>query len=152
MRIEDLMTRNVMTVNLNDRVSTAGRLMWECDCGALPVVDDSGRTIGMITDRDICMSAVLQDRSPSTIPVSEAMSRELHACMARDDLASAEDLMRRHQIRRIPVLDVDGHPVGILSLADVVRAAGDGTSRRSSRVSHDVTTTLANICEPRASM
>ncbi|HXT97659.1 MAG TPA: CBS domain-containing protein [Polyangia bacterium] len=152
MRIEDLMTRNVMTVNLNDRASTAGRLMWECDCGAIPVVDDSGRAIGMITDRDICISAVLQDRSPSTIPVSDAMSRELHACMAEDEVASAEDLMRRHQVRRLPVLDVDGHPVGILSLADVVRAAGDGSPRRSSRVSHDVTITLANICEPRAPM
>jgi CBS domain-containing protein len=152
MRIEDLMTRNVMTVNLNDRASTAGRLMWECDCGAIPVVDDSGRAVGMITDRDICISAVLQDRSPGTIPVSDAMSRELHACMAEDEVASAEDLMRRHQVRRLPVLDVDGHPVGILSLADVVRAAGDGSPRRSSRVSHDVTITLANICEPRAPM
>lgn len=152
MRIEDLMTRNVMTVNLNDRASTAGRLMWEGDCGVVPVVDDSGRAVGMITDRDICMSAVLQDRSPSAIPVSEAMSRELHACMARDEVASAEDLMRRHQVRRLPVLDVDGHPVGILSLADVVRAAEEGTPRRSRRVPHDVTTTLANICEPRASM
>ncbi len=152
MKIEDLMTRNVMTVNLNDRASTAGRLMWECDCGALPVVDDSGRAVGMLTDRDICMCAVLQDRAPSAIAVSEAMSKELYACMAQDDLASAEDLMRRHQVRRIPVLDVDGHPRGIVSLADVVRAAGDGSPRRSGRVSHDVTTTLANICEPRAEM
>jgi CBS domain-containing protein len=152
MKIEDLMTRNVMTVNLNDRASTAGRLMWECDCGAIPVVNEGGRTVGMITDRDICMSTVLQDRSPGAIPVSEAMSKELHAVGPQDDLTSAEDLMRRHQIRRVPVLDVDGRAVGILSLADVVRAAGDGSPRRSGRVSHDVTATLANICEPRASM
>ena len=148
MKLEKVMTKNVVTVNVNDRASTAGRLMWNCDCGSLPVVDDNGLALGMITDRDICMSAVLQDRSPSAILVSNAMSKTLIGCSARDTLEIAEELMCRHQVRRVPILDEDGRPAGIVSLADLV-LAGQGRPRRSSMYSHDLTPTLALICQPR---
>jgi CBS domain-containing protein len=151
MKLAEVMTTNVMTVNLSDPASTAGRLMWNCDCGAIPVVQDDGRAVGMITDRDICMSAVLRDRSPSAIPVFEAMSKPLIACSARDDLETAEQLMCRHRVRRIPIIDDDGRPVGIVSLGDLVRAS-QGNPRRASMYSHDITPTLAIICERRTPM
>ena len=89
MKLEQVMTKTVVTVNANDPTSTAGRLMW--NCGSLPVVGDDGRAVGMITDRDICMSAVLQDRSPSAILVSNATSKTLIGCSARDTLEIAEE-------------------------------------------------------------
>ncbi len=150
MELDKVMTKNVVTVNVNDPASTAGRLMWNCDCGSLPVVGEDGRAVGMITDRDICMSAVLQDRSPSAILVSEAMSKTLIGCSAHDTLEIAEALMCRHQVRRVPILDEEGCPTGIVSLADLVWAR-QGRPFGSSMYSHDLTPTLAIICHPRRS-
>src|SRR5690348_16991337 len=105
MKIRDLMTRRVASVRASDSTAVAARLMWDCDCGAVPVLDDEGRVIAMITDRDICMAALMRDRAPSAIPVSEAMSRDLQTCQPDDDVSAAEQVMREHQIRRIPIVD-----------------------------------------------
>src|SRR5262245_43797649 len=105
MRVSDVMSRNVASVRATDSVAQAARLMWECDCGTVPVLDDGERVIAMITDRDICMAALMQDRRPSDIAVSDAMSRALHVCRAADDISMAEQLMRANQIRRLPVVD-----------------------------------------------
>jgi CBS domain-containing protein len=147
MQIRDLMTKEVASVRISDSAAVAARLMWDCDCGAVPVLNDEGRAIAMITDRDICMAALKRDRAPSAIPVSEAMSRDLRWCGPEDSLADAEQVMRRHQVRRIPIVDRDRRPVGMLSLADIVRA----TDRHKGRAPHDVApeevaVTLADIC------
>jgi CBS domain-containing protein len=150
MIVSDLMTRRVVTVSAGERASVAGRLMWESDCGAVPVVDDHGRGVGMITDRDICMATVLQDRPPSAIAISQVMSRTLHACAPDDSLSAAEELMRAHQIRRLPVLDGERRPIGILSLADVTRATAVDKHRKKEVPPDEITATLAEICTPRA--
>jgi len=147
MMIRDLMTKQVASVRATDSTAVAARLMWDCDCGAIPVLDEEGRAIAMITDRDICMSALMRDRAPSAIPVSDAMSRGLHACAPDDSLAFAEQLMRTHQIRRIPIVDRDGHPLGLLSLADIVRATDRHKGRATREVAPvEVVLTLADIC------
>jgi|SRR6478672_1232929 len=149
MKIRDLMTTQVATVRATDSTAVAARLMWDCDCGAVPVLDDEGRAIAMITDRDICMAALMRDRAPSAIPVSEAMSRTLQACGPDVAVSTAERLMRVHQIRRIPILDKERRPVGMLSLADIVRA----TDRKKGRATKaklvapaEIAGTLAEIC------
>lgn len=149
MRIRDLMTKQVASVRSADSAAVAARLMWDCDCGGVPVIDDEGRAIAMITDRDICMAALMRDRAPSAIPVADAMSRELHFCGQDDDVSTAEQVMRTHQIRRLPILDRDRRPVGVLSLADIVRAT-DRTKGRSTRevAPEEVAVTLADICAP----
>jgi CBS domain-containing protein len=151
MRISDLMTKQVASVRSVDSSAVAARLMWDCDCGAVPVVDDDGRAIAVVTDRDICMAALMRDRAPSAIPVTEAMSRDLQCCGPDDEVATAEEIMRVHQIRRLPIIDRDRRPVGMLSLADIVRAT-DRTKGRSSREvpPEEVAVTLADICAPPA--
>src|SRR6187549_2405940 len=129
MRIRDLMTKQVVSVRSVDSSAVVARAMWDCDCGVVSVVDDDGRAIAMITDRDICMAALMRDRAPSAIPVSEAMSRTLQGCGPDAAVSTAERLMRTHQIRRIPILDKDRRAVGMLSLADIVRA----TDRKKGR-------------------
>jgi CBS domain-containing protein len=149
MRIRDLMTKQVASVRSGDSTAVAARLMWDCDCGVVPVIDDEGHTVAMITDRDICMAALMRDRAPSAIPVADAMSRDLQSCGPDDEVATAEELMRTHQIRRIPIVDRDRRPVGMLSLADIVRATDRKKGRSAREVApEEVAVTLADICAP----
>ena len=151
MRVSDIMTRDVATVRTDEKASAAARLMWDCDCGALPVLDESARAVGVITDRDICMATLFQDRPPSQFPVSLAMSRELHFCLPEHDVTTAEQRMRVQQIRRLPVLDADRRLLGIVSLADIVRATARAGGRNGKLPSDEVTATLLDICAPRSS-
>jgi CBS-domain-containing membrane protein len=121
--VRDVMSREVRWCRAWDTLEHAARLMWEHDCGALPVVDDHGRPIGMITDRDICMAAYTQGRSLSQIQVSVAASRCLHFVRpgAPLDLACAE--MRAQRVRRLAVIDVGGNLIGVVSFSDIARCA-----------------------------
>jgi CBS domain-containing protein len=151
MRVADVMTKEVACCTSTDPASVPARLMWECDCGSVPVVDpQTRRTVGMITDRDICMATWMQDRPPSAVQVWEVMSRGLHACAADDSIAEAERIMRSEQIRRLPVLDSNDRLIGILSLADIVRASERERTRPRREVApEEVTSTLGQICQPR---
>jgi len=148
MRVKEVMTSNASCVRSSESLSAAAKLMWDCDCGAVPVIDEASRVVGMITDRDICMSCWSQDRAPSALQVAQSMSRALYTCTPEDTLASAEKLMRSRQVRRLPVIDEQGRLAGIISLADLVKHA-DGQATREV-AAHELTSTLAGICQPRA--
>ena len=147
MHVEDLMTRPAVTCRPNDTLNTAAQLMWEHDCGAVPVVDAEGRIVGMVTDRDICMAAYTQGSPLHVIAVANAMSKEAVTCHANETVEAAEQLMSERQIRRLPVVDKDNRPIGILSVNDLTRhAAGE---KRKNGLSREVTQTLAAIGQPR---
>ncbi len=152
MKVGEIMTEKVASVRQEDTLSTAARIMWECDCGALPVLDPAGEhAVGMITDRDICMAVWSKNRAPSSIRVAEVTSRELYACKQDDSLTTAEDLMCSKQIRRIPVLDERDKLVGILSLADIAKASQHSNSTGAFArdiAPTEVATTLGSICSP----
>lgn len=149
MKVRDLMTQSVASVSSDDCLSSAARMMWECDCGAIPVVRD-GRVLGMITDRDICMASWIRNQPLSEIGVADSMSRELFSCSPDDNVSVAERLMQSRQIRRLPVIDKEGRLIGILSLADIVRGSERTGGRGVSDVSSsEVASTLATICQPR---
>jgi CBS domain-containing protein len=150
--VSELMTKKVSFVRAHESLSDAAKKMWDCDCGSVPVLDAGGeRVIGMITDRDICMSVFLNDRPPSAMQVSEAMSRGIYSCLADDAIETAEDLMRDKQIRRLPVLDANGALAGILSLADLVkRPRGNGKKKAPQISPEGLMVTLATICQPPA--
>jgi CBS domain-containing protein len=125
MRVEQVMTRNVQTCGPHDRLERAAAIMWDFDCGVLPVVadEDPGHVVGMLTDRDVCMAAYTQGRTLREIPVASAMSQFLCSCRASDAVAVALKIMETNQVRRLPVVDADEHLVGVLSLADLGREA-----------------------------
>jgi CBS domain-containing protein len=152
MTVDSLMTRTVAACREDQPVSVAAKLMWDCDCGSVPVVDGEGRVIGMITDRDICMAAWMQNRPPSNIPVWEAMSREVYTCAPSETVAAAERLMCSRQVRRLPVVDEEHRLVGILSLADLVRQVQRAGGPAAQVVPAEVAATLAEICQPREAM
>jgi len=147
MRVADLMTTEVASCKADEPLRAAAKLMWDCDCGAVPVLDDEGRVIAMITDRDICMAALMRDRAPSAIPVSEAMSHDLQCCGPDDNVSAAEQMMRAHQVRRVPIVDRERRPLGMLSLADIARASDHHPGRGARPVpAEEVAETLAEIC------
>ena len=145
MRVEEVMTKDVKTCRREDTLEAAARLMWDNDCGCAPVVDDERHVVGMITDRDICMAASTRGKRLADVRVDSVMASKVHACSAKDALEAAESLMREHQIRRIPVEDVAGRLVGLVSLNDLARE-----SRRTGAPSAtEIAQTLAAVCRPR---
>jgi CBS domain-containing protein len=152
MRVEELMTKSPRTCRPEDSLSRAAQIMWEADCGAVPVVssDGEGRVVGIVTDRDVCMAGYTRGRTFTEMRVQEAMAKDLRCCAASDTLAEAESAMRSAQVRRLPVVDESGHLVGLLSLADLAReAARERGSKRPAISEQEVGDTLASICEPR---
>jgi CBS domain-containing protein len=146
-RVHDAMTRNVVTCRPDDTLNRAAQLMWEADCGAVPIVDDAGKLLGILTDRDICMAAYTRGLPLSELSVSGAMSTQLHSCRSNDSLRSLMDTMTKHQVRRVPVLDEAGKLLGIVSLADVARLA-QAPSVLSNETRIWVPGVLAGISEP----
>jgi len=142
MRVRELMTSEVRTCRAETSLAEAVREMWEGDCGALPVVNDEGRVIGMITDRDICIALATRGRSADRVAVREVAHGHVHTCLRDDDATVALQTMKAHKIRRLPVVDAEGHVQGILSLNDVVTHAGSASPT-------EVVNTLASICEHR---
>ena len=73
-RVREVMTKDVLTCSVSDRLNRAAQLMWESDCGCIPIVEEHGMLVGMLTDRDICMAAYTSGKPLSEISVTSAMS------------------------------------------------------------------------------
>jgi CBS domain-containing protein len=152
MKIYQIMNRPVETCTEQDSLNAAAQIMWDCDIGCLPVVNPSQQVIGIITDRDICMAAYTQGRKLKDIPVSGAMSKEVFFCGPEDTISRAEEIMRLHQVRRLPVLDTDQKLLGILSLNDLVmEAEREIASKLPDITVKEVADTLAVVYKPRIS-
>jgi CBS domain-containing protein len=107
----------------DDTLEHVAQIMWDHDCGAVPVVDDQGRGIAMITDRDICMAAYTQGKLLRDIRVGAVVSRRFFALHLEDSIGRAEALMKMHRVRRLAVVDHSGCPLGMISLGDIARRA-----------------------------
>jgi len=147
MRVQEMMTQPVVTCHVGDTANAAAQIMWEHDCGVVPVVDDNGRLAGVVTDRDICLAAYFQGVPLSSIRLDTMMSRELCTCRPEDDVTDAEHLMSSRQLRRIVAVDDRQAPVGILSIGDVARRVGSGSAARQ-RDGQDLLSTVAAVSMP----
>jgi CBS domain-containing protein len=151
MRIQQLMSRTVQSCAPEDSLKEAAQLMWDHDCGCLPVVHHNGaaRIAGVITDRDICMCALFRGRPLRELRVADAMSSRVRTCRSTDRLSEAETIMREARIRRLPVVDDDDALVGMLSLADLAQEAlRENVTGRRAITESEVGDTLAAICAP----
>ena len=149
MKVQDLMTREVKSCDLDTNLAAAAALMWAGDCGVLPVLKE-GRVVGMITDRDIALAVGTRRRIAEEIPVREAMSGDIYACLPEDDVHSALKTMRRDRVRRLPVINRHGELVGILALNDIAVHAEKFEGHNPLRLSYDdVVNTLKAVCEHR---
>jgi CBS domain-containing protein len=124
MKVKELMTSDVKYCNLDTNLAAAARIMWEEDCGAIPVTDSRGNVVGLITDRGICIAGATRSRTEGEIPVKEVISKTLFSCAPGDDVRGALETMRIQKVRRLPVVDQGGRLMGIVSLHDIALHAG----------------------------
>ena len=129
MTITELLKGPSITCHVNDTLERAARLMWDRDVGAIIVVREDGKIAGVITDRDICMSTFMQGRPPADVLVHAAMSD--HVVTARIDqrIEDVEAAMSANQLHRIPIVDSESRPVGMISVNDLALEAVRPDSR-----------------------
>jgi CBS domain-containing protein len=120
-RVKDVMTDEVGASRAADSLESAVRIMQDCGCGCVPVVDAANRVVGLVTDRDAVMCALRAKKPLGDLRVSDACTHGVVCCDASDTLEHAEVLMRVNHVRRLPVLGPDRVLVGILSLTDLAR-------------------------------
>jgi len=147
MKVRDIMTRDVATCSPESSLNEAARVMWERDCGFVPVTDFGGHRLrGVLTDRDICMAAYTKNVPLTQLNAGTIMSRHPKTCQADDDVSRATDLMQEHQIRRLPVTNESGDVIGVISLNDLAVAASDNKDKS---LRQDISATLASVCRHR---
>jgi CBS domain-containing protein len=123
MRVRSLMSSDVSCCRRETPLQEVARLMIECDCGEIPVCDESGRVLGVVTDRDIACRTVAKGRNPLELRAGDCMTAP--AVVVSDD-ATLEDacaLLEDNQVRRLPVVDDTDRCIGMISVADVSRFA-----------------------------
>lgn len=147
MKVKEVMTPNAKAIWLTESLADAAKLMWENDCGALPIIKDGRKVIGMITDRDICMATAMRDRNPSSISVEEVMTGQVYAVNSEDNIDQALQAMQEHKIRRLPVISAEGELEGILSMNDVMLNAKLADKGPDSIGYADVVKTYRAICQ-----
>jgi len=151
MKIESIMTKDVSFCRPDSSLNEAAQIMWDRDCGCVPVTDadGSGDLVGILTDRDVCIAGYTQGKSLIDIPVSSAMSSGVSTCKPDDTINDAEKEMRSEQVRRLPVVDEANHLLGIVSLADLtLEAERRRAAKKKGVTSTEIVKTLAAICEP----
>lgn len=151
MRIEQLMSKVTMTCRPRQSLGEVAQLMWERDCGCLPVTADDGsqRLLGMITDRDVCTAIRLHGSAPRELRVEDAMTELVRACNPEDPVSEAVLIMGEVRVRRLPVVDGLERVIGLLALADLAREAARQAAREDPEVSlAEVGGLLATICQP----
>jgi CBS domain-containing protein len=138
MKISEIMTTNPELIDPSASIRDAAKRMKDDDIGALPV-GENDRLIGMVTDRDIAVRGVAEDRAPETTTVRDVMSEKIFYCFEDDDIEDAARCMAENQIRRVPILNREKRLTGIVSLADIAQTGADcektaleGVSKQSS--------------------
>jgi CBS domain-containing protein len=122
--VQELMSSNPRTVSSEQTIADAAQLMRDEDVGLVPVVDGE-RLVGTLTDRDIAIRVVAEQKDPASTQVQEIASTDLVTIDPQQNLDEALRLMAQHQVRRLPVVEEDGRLVGIVAQADVARAGSD---------------------------
>jgi CBS domain-containing protein len=141
MKVRDIMTSGPRVCTPATNLGTAAHLMLEADCGILPVVTD-GKLTGVVTDRDLFIALGTRNVPASQLTVGDVAHQELWTCEPEDDLRVAFDTMKAHCVRRLPVVGFGNTLLGIVSINDIVLAAGPRKAVRND----EVVDTLQRIC------
>ena len=121
MKIKDCMCNRICYCKPESTIGEVARIMNKNHVGCMPVCDNTDNSVGIITDRDIVLRAVANNKDNNTT-VSEIMTTDTISCESETELTEASKTMRKEQIRRIPVTE-NGKLVGILTLGDLAKNA-----------------------------
>lgn len=125
MKVRDIMTKDVVFANKDDSVLTVAKLMKHHNVGAIPIVENAEKVLGMVTDRDIVLNMADYNFDPANTKALTLMSNKVYSVKPEADISSAIALMKKQQIRRLPVIENE-KLVGMLSIGDIaVRADYD---------------------------
>jgi CBS domain-containing protein len=120
MKVKDIMTQSAFCCSADTNVGAAVELMWIHNCGMLPVIAIDGKLIGVVTDRDICIAMGTRNRLPGELTVGEIATRTVFTCKPDDEIHEALNTMANKQVRRLPVVNGEGEPQGVLSMDDII--------------------------------
>jgi CBS domain-containing protein len=134
MKIKDIMTAGPVTCSPATDLAAAAALMLDADCGILPLVDDHGKLVGVVTDRDMYIALATRNKLASQLTVGEVARTQVFTCGPDDDVQSALATMKQHRVRRLPVEGFGGTVAGIVSMNDILLAAGPRKAVRSDEV------------------
>jgi CBS domain-containing protein len=144
MRVEEIMTANPACCSSEARVQEAARLMVECDCGEIPVIDAGGKPLGVITDRDIACRVIAEAKGPDT-HVREAMTEPAITVSVDMSVEECCRIMEENQVRRVPVVDAKGVCCGMLAQADI---ALEGSEEMTAELVRDVSMPTSKELRP----
>lgn len=118
MKVQDIMTKGVVSIGTDETAEVAARTLTQYNIGALPVCDSSGKLCGMVTDRDLVIRCMASGRLPSNTKVRDVMTGQVTSVKPDMEIGVAAHLMGRQQIRRLPVTE-NGRLCGMVSLGDL---------------------------------
>jgi CBS domain-containing protein len=123
MKCNKVMTKNPVCCLPEDIVVKAAQMMKRQDVGSIPVIENekTKKLVGVLTDRDLALKIVSEERNPQSTRVEDVMTRKVVTCGKADDMQKAVDLMAKNQLRRIPVLDKNDGIIGIVAQADIAK-------------------------------
>ena len=145
MTVKEVMTKPVATCRLDTNLAEATALMWENNCGILPVLNETGELAGVVTDRDLCIALGTRNVRSAELCVRDVVNSQIQVCKASDDIHSALWSMSEGKIRRLPVVNDDAMLEGIVSMDDVVLNAQNDARAGSAISFGDIVTTLQAI-------
>jgi predicted transcriptional regulator len=149
MKVQDIMTRDVKFCDPDTNLAAVAEIMWRNNCGALPVLTES-KLIGVLTDRDMCIALGTRNWRAGDLAVRDVAMKPVFTCGPDEDVHAALKTMRKHQIRRVPVVGDDGKLAGILCLDEMVLHAERVNGKKTTGISYeDIVDTLKAICEHR---
>lgn len=149
MKVQDVMMRTPATCSGETNLGAAVEILWNRNCGMLPIVDSQQKVVGVVTDRDLCVALGTRNRLPGDIRVSEVASGNIYSCRPEDDIHAALETMAKQKVRRLAVVNKTGALEGILSMDDVVLHAEAGGASRTTELSHaEVVDTLRQVYGP----
>ena len=132
MNINEVMSSNVKTCRPDTSLDQVARLMWDNDCGAVPVINEKNKPVGIVTDRDIAMAALHNHRPLWELQASQSyQGQHLCCCHQEDSVENCLTKMEQNGVRRIMVTNQDGTLAGIVSMGDIVAATADRKGKNS---------------------
>lgn len=137
MKVKELMMMTPYASHPETNLGAATELMWNGNCGFLPVLDSIGKIRGVVTDRDICVALGTRNAPAGDVKVGEVMQTKLFTSAPEDDIHDALQVMREGHVRRLPVIAQDGKLAGVLSLHDILLRAQPAHPGREPELSSD---------------
>ncbi len=149
MKVKEIMVGKPASCTADTNLCAAVEILWNRNCGILPIVNAQQKVVGVVTDRDMCTALGTRNRLPAEITVGEVTTSKLFTCKPNEDIRAALATMAHAQVRRLPVIDGDGKLEGILSMDDVVLHSEPKITERAPELSYDdVVDTLKKLYRP----